>query len=192
MPFPQTTVQQARRLVNSFAPFLVYVGAQGFTLSARVVEAGMQPVARRVRGKLTWVEEPAFNVVFEGGKWGTHTLSCSTSSTERIAAHWAGYKEAHTQEATRIDRVVPLEPAAALRGWMPKVGDVAWFSHGMFGKWQGRIRAIRISRRTRDLVAGERVADVSFKGSNGRLYMRKGAPLKSLTNNGRKPAPEAL
>jgi hypothetical protein len=65
---------------------------RGKKLRCKVVREGYT-MARR--GK-NWLRKPDHRMVFEGGKWGAHSLSVSVTSPERAQAHWRGYVENNT------------------------------------------------------------------------------------------------
>lgn len=188
MSFPATTAEQAQALLGrpEMTPFAI----DGHTLTAKLVERGVQPVVREVEGRMKWVEEPAFEVHFEGGKWGPHTLRCSVSSPERILAHWSGYKTAHIQDLERRQglRSAPAGQVLPKHRWEPKVGDRVYFSRGMFGMWRGRIK--RLYTATRGCLSyrkGTFLAEIAFTGANGRPYTYRSVQVKSITHLGMKP-----
>lgn len=186
--FPETTREQAEQLVTSFG-YGVQVGDKGYNLYAEIVEAGIQPVALEVDGKWTWCEQPAYNVVFKGGKWGEHTLRLATSSVERIRAHWEGYVAAHTQEAERKEKLalVPSGTRYQPKVWVAKVGDRVFFPRGMFGKWQGSIVRLYEARGHIGVKKGTVLCDVTCVGRNGKMYHYRRVPVASLTKGGVAP-----
>jgi hypothetical protein len=189
--FPATSAAAAQALVASLTPVEVH----GFKLTARLVEVGLQPVAREVEGKWRWVEEPAYEVAFEGGKWGPHTLRCSVSSPERIRAHWDGYKAMHVQHFERVEALksVPAGTTAPARPkWEVKVGDKCFFHRGMYGLWEGRIVRLYEGRASAFRLANkhQRMAIIKYRGANGRIYTSR-VRVGSLSQNGIRPTVEA-
>lgn len=186
MTFPQTTREQAKQLVGSFEPFPVKVGNESFILYAEVIEAGEQPVVLNIDGKPTWCTEPAYNVVFKGGKWGEYTIRCAVSSCERIEAHWEGYKATHVQVGAKKAGLARVPAGAKYQPtrWVPKVGDRVFFNRGMFGKWQGTIQRFYQARGHIGMQQGTPLCDVTCIGRNGKMYLRRGIRVSSLTKGG--------
>jgi hypothetical protein len=99
-------------------------------------------------------------ISFEGGRHGPHSLDISTSTPERVKAHWAGYVSGS---------------AAAL-----KVGSKVTFSRGMFGRWPGTVRRLFRSRAPWAGGPTEALAEVGYTRKNG-TFGRKSVAVADLT-----------
>ena len=78
-------------------------------------------------------------MVFEGGKWGPHSLALSATSPKRAEIHWRGYAEANGLFAPEVGETVifpsPSAPSGRRRGKVVKVGPkratvIYRFKHG--------------------------------------------------------------
>jgi len=191
MSYPETTREQAEALLKSsdFNPVRAEVDGKEYRLSARVVEDEVMSVTDGTDGYVSYVVTPALKVSFLGGKWGEVSLSCDTSTVARIRAHWEGFKQAHFQANERAAALaLRSAPSPKPQGWKPQVGDKCFFPRGMYGKWRGTIRSMRLSRGSAYADKGEVVVDISFTGRNGKRYVYDGVPLKELTQNGKHAA----
>jgi hypothetical protein len=189
-----TTPAEATALLatEAFKAFEV----DGLLLTARVIEDGTRDVIVKVGGKNRWAATPALFMVFEGGKWGSHRLALDVSSPERLAAHWDGYKAAHTQAAAR--RTAALRTPAGARykpeAWVIAAGDRVYFSRGMFGMWAGKVVKVYKAagmRKPGGRPKGTLLVDIVCKGANGRRYLYKRIAAGGLTRNGVHPTLEA-
>ena len=189
-----TTPAEAAALLA--APEFKAFEVDGFLLTARVIEDGTRDVIVKVGDKNRWATTPALFMVFEGGKWGSHRLALDVSSPERLAAHWDGYKAAHTQAAAR--RTAALRTPAGARykpeAWVIAAGDRVFFRRGMFGLWSGKVTRVYEAagaRKGGGYPKGTKLVDIVCKGANGRLYTYKRLAAAGCTRNGVHPTLEA-
>jgi len=189
-----TTPAEAAALLKTeaFKAFEV----DGLLLTARVIEDGTRDVIVEVDGKNRWAPTPALFMVFEGGKWGSHRLGLDVSSPERLAAHWDGYKAAHTQAASRLAsaRQSPSGARYKPEAWVIAVGDRVYFSRGMFGSWAGKVVKVYKAagmRKPGGYPKGTVLVDLVCKGANGRSYSYKRIAAAACTRNGVHPTLEA-
>jgi hypothetical protein len=64
-------------------------------------------------------------IVFEGGKFGSHSLAIDVSTEERVLAHWEGYVEANgLTTAPKVGQRVSFPSASAWRAGGFRVGTV--------------------------------------------------------------------
>lgn len=189
--FPATTYDQALALLRTKISTFRF---EGRVLTASLVSAGVHPVARKADGRVIWDEEPAYNIVFTGGKWGSETLRLANSSPERILAHWQGYIDAHTQDSARKCNLssVPAGTRYTPPKWVPAAGDHVFFKRGMFGKWQGTIVRLYPARGGKSSTRGDLLADISCIGRNSKLYCFRRIKVATLTKGGVAPCLETL
>ncbi len=166
--YPETTHEQAEALLKTaaFAPYLVHVDGQDFTLTARLALCGTMGIP--VDGE--YVFQDAYAVIFEGGKWGPATIYLSASPLERIRAHWDGYIAAHKPEAS----------APTKSDWQPRVGEKVHFPRGMFGMWRGTVRRLYLARGGWGTPKGMLLTDITFVGANGQGYTHRRVPVSTL------------
>lgn len=162
---------------------------EGRILTARVIEDGTRDVIVKVGGKNRWAKTPAYFMLFEGGKWGSHRLALDNSSPERLAAHWDGYIVAHQQDADRRAKLaqVPAGTRYVQEEWVVKAGDRCFFSRGMYGRWEGKVLRVYEARGYIGVKKGTKLVDIACKGANGRSYTYKRVLAASLTKNGVRP-----
>jgi len=124
-----TTATKIREFLSTdtLAPFHI----EGRDLSVRLVESGTQRVLQSSR----WVDVPAYDVVFEGGKWGPQRLRCSVTPIETVLSNWEAYKAVHVQDLQRRMALakVPAGTKYVSEPWAPKVGDFVLLRRGVSG-----------------------------------------------------------
>lgn len=81
---------------------------------------------RRAPGRELRCKLDKDRMVFEGGKWGAHSLRVSVTTPKRAEIHWQGYAENNGLLAPKIGEVVsfpsPSAPGGRRRGKVVKVG----------------------------------------------------------------------
>ena len=177
--FPATDATTAEKLIRSqdFEPFYF----EGHLYNASLVDSGIQPVLVEVNGQKKWSSETAYEVVFKKDGAQIHSLRCSTSSPERILAHWQGLKQAldqHSEHLTEL-RSQPSGQVKKINKWKPEVGGKVRFSRGMYGKWTGTIVSFYNARSIRE-SARKPMALISFRRRNGTTGTAR-KPVSDLT-----------